>query len=334
VLLSELGAAPGVASADLAIARDSEITLELVGRRTALQDPEAESKALFVETKRLVLSVLKVQSGQTLYKVLLEPVTDQDEMAWEEVVSLEVAADRARQRGQRPPPPVGHSTAKLQDVRRLSFVDLKAHTLQNMLKLEQIGKVSRANEFQDMLNAIAIDIRNKHRKRIQRANEKAAMHQTLNNLAEKKSYLQEQIQSYNNYIDASMQTMQKKGRKKFVLPFTQQYFHLRNLKASGKVPKFGSYKYTAQRLHEKGVLLSIDNFSSRQYEQISLTISSDEAGLFTIDASVLGVSGGSCDLRIEDLLEAQFNNQQSLTLMDGMAKVNLNLLIHLINKSE
>ncbi len=210
-LLSEIGAPPSSASADLNVARDSEITLELVGRKTALQDPEAESKALFVETKRLVLSVLKVQSGQTLYKVLLEPVTDQDELSWEEIVSLEIAADRARQRGQRPPPSANHFAPRLQDVRKLSFVDLKAHTLQNMLKLEQLGKVSRENEFQDMLNAIAIDIRNKHRKRIQRANEKAAMHVTLTNLQEKHAYLEEQITSYNNYIDASMQTMQKKG---------------------------------------------------------------------------------------------------------------------------
>lgn len=123
-------------------------------------------------------------------------------------------------------------------------------------------------------------------------------------------------------------------KKRFVLPFTQQYFHLRNLKATGKVPKHGSFKYTAARLHEKGVLLSIDQFSDKQLDQISLTISSDEVGLFTIDASVLGVSGGSVDLRIEDLLEAQFNNQQTMTLMDGMVKVNINLLVHLINRSE
>lgn len=125
-------------------------------------------------------------------------------------------------------------------------------------------------------------------------------------------------------------------KKRFVLPFTQQYFHIRNLKASGKVPKFGSYKYTAARLQEKGVLLSINalDMSGKALENITLTISSDEPGLFTVEASVLGVGGGNCDLRIEDLLEAQFSGQQSMKLMDGMATVNLNLLIHLINKSE
>lgn len=338
VVLAELGAPPVSATQELNSARDSEITFELVSRRTSLKDPEAETKALFVETKRLVLCLLKVQSGKTLVDVFVAPVSDQDELNWEEIVSLEVAADRQRQRGQRPPMPPDMAlqarSPRLEDVRRMSFGELKARTLENMLQLEALGKVSRENKYQDMLNAIAIDIRNKHRKRIQRHNEKVAMHTTLVNLKEKKGYLEEQINSYHSYIDASMATMQKKGRKKFVLPFTQQYFHLRNLKASGKVPKFGSYKYTAQRLFEKGVLLSLDELSERQYDQIYFTISSDEPGLFTIDASVYGVSGGSVDLRIEDLLEAQFSGQSSMSLMDRACTVNLNLLIHLINKSE
>ncbi|KAK0546133.1 iqgap- protein [Tilletia horrida] len=331
-VLMELGSAPISNTQELNTARDSEITLELKSNVRTLKDPEAETKALFVETKRLVLSILKVQTGKTLLEVFLAPVSPQDEATWDEIVALEVASDRQRQGGgkRRPAPP--QLGPKLEDVRRLTFPELKARTLENMLRLEKLGKVSRSNNYQDMLNAIAIDIRNKHRKRVQRHNEKAAMLTTLDNLAEKKAYLEEQIASYNSYIDASMQAMQKKGRKKFVLPFTQQYFHMRSLKASGKVPKFGSYKYSARVLHEKGVLISIDQFSPKQYDQITLTISSDEAGLFTIEASVLGVSGGTCDIRIEDLLEAQFNNTQHITLMDGMAKVHVNMLIHTINK--
>lgn len=83
-------------------------------------------------------------------------------------------------------------------------------------------------------------------------------------------------------------------------------------------------------------MLSIDalEMSGKALENITLTISSDEPGLFSVEASLLGVGGGNCDLRIEDLLEAQFSGQQSMKLMDGMATVNLNLLIHLINKSE
>ncbi|KAL9937212.1 hypothetical protein V8E36_003621 [Tilletia maclaganii] len=331
-VLRELGSAPVSNNQELTTARDSEITLELKSNVRTLKDPEAETKALFVETKRLVLSILKVQTGKTLLEVFLAPVAPQDEMTWEEIVSLEVAAERERHRGHRPPAPP-QLGPRLEDVRRLTFPELKARTLENMLRLEKLGKVSRSNNYQDMLNAIAIDIRNKHRKRVQRHNEKAAMLTTLDNLSQKKAYLEEQITSYHAYIDASMQTMQKKGRKKFVLPFTQQYFHIRSLKATGRVPKFGSYKYSAKQLYEKGVLISIDQFSPKQFDQITLTISSDEAGLFTIEASMMGVTGGSCDIRIEDLLEAQFNNVQHITLMDGMAKCHVNMLIHHINSN-
>ncbi|CDU23551.1 related to Ras GTPase-activating-like protein IQGAP2 [Sporisorium scitamineum] len=370
VILKELGAAPVSNTQELNSARDSEITFELVSRMATLQDPEAETKALFVETKRLVLSLLKVQSGKTLVDVFVAPVTDREELQWEEIVSLEIAADRQRQRGQRPPgvPMYGGATGpgRLEDVRRLSFAELKARTLENMLQLERLGKVSRANKYQDMLNAIAIDIRNKHRKRIQRANEKAAMHTTLKTLGEKKAYLEEQINSYHSYIDASMQTMQggRKGKKRFVLPFSQQYFHLRSLKQNGgKVPKFGSYKYAASKLVEKGVLVKIDGIVKQAGveglsssgsggvngktvgtngavgaggqaagAEVSLTISSDQAGVFTIDVVNGPAAGLSTDLRIEDLLESQFNNQPTLSVLDGAVEVNVNLLVHLINK--
>lgn len=356
IILGELGAPPVSNTQELNSARDSEITFELVSRMATLQDPEAESKALFVETKRLVLSLLKVQSGKTLVDVFVAPVTDREELQWEEIVSLEIAAERQRQRGSRPPGIPTYSTpvGKLEDVRRLTFSELKARTLENMLSLEKLGKVSRNNNYQDMLNAIAIDIRNKHRKRIQRANEKQAMHSTLKQLAEKKSYLEEQINSYHSYIDASMQTMQggRKGKKRFVLPFSQQYFHLRSLKANGgKIPKFGSYKYSSTKLLEKGVLTRVDltpplpssNSGNKIHSatlsktdtavgDVNLTISSDQPGVFRIQVLNGGSAGFSTDLRIEDLLEAQFNGQKEIEVLEGKAGVGVNMLIYLINK--
>ncbi|CCF49439.1 hypothetical protein NDA11_005502 [Ustilago hordei] len=362
VILGELGAPPVSNTQELNSARDSEITFELVSRMATLQDPEAESKALFVETKRLVLSLLKVQSGKSLVDVFVAPVTEKEELQWEEIVSLEIAAERQRQRGSRPPgiplysTPTSSATGRLEDVRRLTFSELKARTLENMLSLEKLGKVSRSNKYQDMLNAIAIDIRNKHRKRIQRANEKQAMHATLQQLAEKKSYLEEQINSYHSYIDASMQTMQggRKGKKRFVLPFSQQYFHLRSLKQNGgKVPKFGSYKYSSSKLLEKGVLTRVDlepslptsgsgnklhsatvgrNGEPATGGEVNLTISSDQPGVFRIEVLNGGSAGYSTDLRIEDLLEAQFNGQPTMEVLEGKVEVGINMLVYLINK--
>lgn len=120
------------------------------------------------------------------------------------------------------------------------------------------------------------------------------------------------------------------------MPFTKQFFHMRDLSKSGKTPQFGSFIYRAQDLYDKGILLSIDQFSPRQFDRIDLVIESNEIGVFVI--KVTNTSNGvtqmvaSQELRMEDLLQEKFENHVSLSLFDGMAKVNLNLLLYQINK--
>lgn len=125
-------------------------------------------------------------------------------------------------------------------------------------------------------------------------------------------------------------------KKRFVMPFTKQYFHLRDVQRSGKAAQFGSFKYSAQDLYDKGILLSIDQFSPRQFDKIDIVISSNNVGVFTIELynHTFGTANmiAAQDLRMEDLLQAQFENRVSLSLFDGMAKVNLNLLLYQINK--
>lgn len=120
------------------------------------------------------------------------------------------------------------------------------------------------------------------------------------------------------------------------MPFTKQYFHLRDLQRTGRAPQFGSFKYSAAYLYEKGILLSIDQFSPRQFDKINLILSSDKAGHFEVELSntTLGhaMPIASTEIRMEDLLQAQFENRVSFPLFDGMAKFNLNLLLYQINK--
>lgn len=128
-------------------------------------------------------------------------------------------------------------------------------------------------------------------------------------------------------------------KRRFVMPFSKQFFHLRDLQRSGQPPQFGSFKYSAQDLYMKGILLSIDQFSPRQFDRINIVISSNKIGVFTIEvfnSAHGGVDGSTLiattDVRMEDLLQAQFENKVSLALFDGMAKMNLNLLLYQINK--
>ena len=69
-----------------------------------------------------------------------------------------------------------------------------------------------------------------------------------------------------------------------------------------------------------------------RFPLINLTISSDEAGVFNMEVSLLGAKSAEMEvLRLDDLLQSQYNKVDVITLFD-CAKVNLNLLIFLINK--
>ena len=125
-------------------------------------------------------------------------------------------------------------------------------------------------------------------------------------------------------------------RKRRLLPFTQQYFHMRELQKQGKMPQFGSYKYSAQRFYDKGILLSIENYSPRQFDKLDIVLSSNAVGVFTIEIfnHTLGITNrmATADVKMEDLLQAQFEDRASLSLFNGLAKFNLNLLLWQINK--
>jgi hypothetical protein len=120
------------------------------------------------------------------------------------------------------------------------------------------------------------------------------------------------------------------------MPFTKQYFHLRDLQKSGKTPQFGSFKYSAQDLYERGILLSIDQYSPRQFDKIDLVISSNQLGVFTVEMfnNAMGITNrmANADVRLEDLLQAQYQDRASLSLFNGLVKFNLNLFLYQINK--
>ncbi|KAM0790472.1 hypothetical protein ACM66B_003348 [Microbotryomycetes sp. NB124-2] len=325
-IIAELGGVPLSGSVELNRARADEVPLTLTTRLRADEDPHAESKLLFNQAKRRVLGVLKVHTGNDLEQVLAQTVTVEDEQTWSELVEEEFEEERQQARAQR-----RNVIPQPDDIRRLTFHELKMATLQDILQLRQKGVISKADKYQALLDSIAHDIRSKHHRRVQRQNEISTMQATLTTLRNKKKYLEDQIQSYHVYIDQSMASIQKKSKKRIVLPWTLQGSHERQLERQGKRYKYGSYKYTAQTLYDKGVLLSIDQYSPKQFDKVNLMISSDAVGCFELGVEFGGSLLVNQQVRLEDLLENQFAGRQTLEI-GTVAKVNLNLLVDLINR--
>lgn len=118
------------------------------------------------------------------------------------------------------------------------------------------------------------------------------------------------------------------------MPFTKQYNHQRELERSGRVPKFGSYKYSVRDLVEKGAVVSWKGVSERDWDKIDLTISCDEVGVFTFEGSRshIQIPGASALVSIEDLLQAQFEARQFMDLFEGNLRLNVNLILHRLYK--
>ncbi|KAI0068683.1 hypothetical protein BV25DRAFT_1792222 [Artomyces pyxidatus] len=338
IIIQDLDGVPHFGNEELKDARDRAITLELTNRFAHVRDLHAEEKALWVQAKRAVLAILRVQPGKDLVESLMQPVTDDHESLWEEILETEMETDHRLRHPRRMPSTVAQESAyRLEDIRQLSFREVKAHAIFFLLELEKQGNITRNDGYQGILNAIANDVRSKHRMRLQRQQEIDSMTDALHHLNERKKYFEEQINSYNSYVEVAMATMQRgKSKKRIIMPFTKQYFHLRDLQKSGKSPQFGSFKYSAQDLYDRGILLSIDQFSPRQFDKINIVFSSNQLGVFNIEVfnTALGITNrvASADVRLEDLLQAQFQDRASLSLFNGLAKFNLNLLLYQINK--
>lgn len=296
-----------------------------------------------METKRLVLYIIRVQSGANLLDILVRPITVEDEDKWLALLDEEIMHEQHQHNKTRPAYAASiaeNPASTLLDITSMTYAELKSAALENILLLEQHGRLTRQNQYQDLLNAIALDIRTKHRRRLQRAREMEGVRATLAQLDSKASFLDEQLASYNDYIEQAMITLQnKKGKKRFLLPFTKQYNHERELARSGRTPKFGSFKYSARSLAEKGVLVSWAGYNEQQWGRINITISSDEVGVFHLEGSMgsLMIPGASASVPLDDLLQAQFDNHQFMTLFksggngEGL-KLNVNLFLHLVFK--
>ncbi|EEB09301.1 hypothetical protein SJAG_04498 [Schizosaccharomyces japonicus yFS275] len=296
----------------------NEIKLELNPRYCTVEDPAAQERALVVQTKRYILFIIRVQNGTSLLNILVKPVTDDDEDVWQTILEEDITKHERR----------GESFDE--SLIDLSFTELKYAALQNVVQLEALGLARRENQYQDIVNSIALDIRTKSRRRIQRQRELETARQTLHGLIEKREYLESQLKSYNEYIEQAKETLQSKKGKKKLLPFSKQYFHIRDLRKSGQVPKFGSFKYTAIKLYERGVLVSMS--STLQQDKLYITLSSDEVGKFVLQAITQNVviPNGTTELSLDDLLEAQYNKVLTLLVFNGRVKLNTNMLLQLI----
>ncbi|XP_077417790.1 ras GTPase-activating-like protein IQGAP2 [Vanacampus margaritifer] len=297
----------------------TEISLTLTSKFELLEGDDKDLKTLMTKTKKLIVDVIRIQPGEALPEILQTPAT-----APQESEHTKIAVRRAVQDAQTPDG-LKSSPAVLEDS-RLPLEQKKRKILRNLRNLEQANLVAAANKYQDIINDVAKDIRYQRRYRQRRKAELVKLQQTLLALNSKTAFYQEQMNYYDTYIKTCLDNLNRKHSRRSIKVTSKG-----DEKASKK-GKPQSLKYTAARLHEKGVILEIEGLLTNQFKNVMFDISpSEEVGDFEVKAKFMGVEMEKVQLHFQDLLQLQYEGVAVMKMFDK-AKVNVNLLIFLLNK--
>uniref|UniRef100_A0A8B9RJ98 IQ motif containing GTPase activating protein 2 n=1 Tax=Astyanax mexicanus TaxID=7994 RepID=A0A8B9RJ98_ASTMX len=293
----------------------TEVSLTLTNKFELMDDDDRDMKGLMMKTKKLIVDVVRIQPGETLTDILDTPATALQESEHAKLVEKRAAQDATAPEG------LKSSQAVLED-RQLPLEQKKRKILRNLRTLEQAGLVSASNKYQEIINDISKDIRYQRRYRQRRKAELVKLQQTLQALNSKAAFYQDQINYYDTYIKTCLDNLNRKSIK----------LDKKGEEKGSKKSKQQALKYTAARLHEKGVILEIEGLQTNQLKNVMFDIiPCEEVGDFEIKAKFLGVEMEKVQLHFQDLLQLQYEGVAVMKMFDK-AKVNVNLLIFLLNK--
>ncbi|PWA28993.1 hypothetical protein CCH79_00006341 [Gambusia affinis] len=274
---------------------------------------EMDAKTLLLNTKRLIVDVIRFQPGETLTEILDLTASPEQEAEYQRAMQRRAIRDAKTPEKMKQVKPVVDDSLTLQGK--------KDKIKSNLQRLAELGKVQPENRYQDLINDIAKDIRNQRRYRQRRKAELVKLQQTNSGLNSKTTFYNMQIDSYNQYIKTCMDNLASKGK-----------LSRKPGDNKAKKSKQVAQKYTAARLKEKGVLISIDDLQPNQYKNAIFEISpSETVGVFDVKAKFMGVHLETLPLEYQDLLQLQYEGVAVMKLFDK-ATVNVNLLIFLLNK--
>jgi len=184
-----------------------------------------------------------------------------------------------------------------------------ARAQENLATLEKAGMVSKSDNYDTFLRAVALEVTNRTERREALRKEIAKLKATIKELQNHAKFLQTQISDFDAYLksvrDQSL-ARQKKG---------------------GKAAK--PLKFSYKDLQKKGIIIDSD-VPQLSRGKTKFLISMETMGKFKIEAKIGGVSVGSMEIELEDLLEKKENHDNRLELEQVVLNVTATVL--LLNK--
>ncbi|NXC77521.1 IQGA1 protein, partial [Anhinga anhinga] len=252
----------------------TEVSLTLTNKFDVPGDENAEmdARTILLNTKRLIVDVIRFQPGETLTEILETPATSEQEAEHQRAMQKRAIRDAKT-------PDKMKKSVSVKEDGNLNLQEKKDKIKTGLKKLTEPGTVNAKNKYQELINDIAKDIRNQRRYRQRRKAELVKLQQTYSALNSKATFYGEQVDYYKSYIKTCLDNLASKGK-----------VSKKPREMKGKNSKKISLKYTAARLHEKGVLLEIEDLQGNQFKNVIFEISpTEEVGDFEVKAKFMGV---------------------------------------------
>ncbi|XP_077382458.1 ras GTPase-activating-like protein IQGAP3 [Festucalex cinctus] len=290
----------------------TEVSLTLTNKFEVLDEraeDSADAGALLLSTKQLMADVIRTQAGETLADVLAHAASPEQEMRHEELMRHRALQDA------RTPDRMKRRTSGA----ALSLQEKKRKMSRSVCRLEASGVLPATRGHQRILCMIAQDIRSQRVRRQRRGAELVKLGQTLCGLRTKSDFLGQQADYYAHYITCCLDKLTADARAG-------------DKKTTDGKKKVPVVSYTAARLHQKGVLVDIHDLPHTQFKNVLFDIvNGAEKGSFLVKARFLGVDMEEFHIKYQDLLQLQYDGV-AVIKMFNKAKVNVNLLVFLLNK--
>lgn len=289
LIMKDLGTVPDASTAD----DEREVQLVLTNRFAEKMEEEiSAATSLYVETKELVISALRVI-----------PITDGDDINLLNI--LKAGKKHAK---------LKHNTALESQIKKI---------LDNLKNLEGEGSVTKDDNYAEFLREIALEVANRAAVREQQKKEIKRLTTTRQNLREHQDYLNTQIGQYQNYLRdcRAKQAPSGKGKKKKAM-----FKDGKLVEDSGAM---GPFKFSHSKLQEKKVIIESD-VPGVMRKKTDFLISSATPGEFEVECKMVGKTAGTETLELDTLLEMHENGATKIEL-DNVT-LDVQMTIHLLNK--
>ena len=281
----------------------TEIFLTLTNKFEVPVSPsEEKNQKLFVQTKQMLVSILRCCAGENLKEIIIRPATVEEQATYRQFCQqqalVEQQSNGSAGAGHATP---GHHflarTVSSTDTTEAVLNSLKMKVTRNLRKLEQSGLVSSSDNYAALISALARDVVTLRTHRRARSQELDRLLATKRLLDEKCKFHEEQVDSYQEYLETCLKNLTLGKNQKRIL---QHRAEGNSLQLAQALKSRVTLHYSATKLHQKGILIDIDGLNHSHFKSTFFDITpSAESGVFDVTAKFMGVSVEKVQLNIQ-----------------------------------